>query len=237
MRRCRGARSATRCRIATASPARNSWRRCAIAPTACPRDPPPTFTNAPDPESSAGHRTALRFVASHPVGWLTVAGFETLDPTAFSIVCLAQNGSQDWMARRFRSLAREWHDVDTLSDTALAAKARALGIDILIDLGGYGDAARMTACAYRMAPVQIKWVGMQSHSSGLRGDGLVHHRSLGNAARVGALLFRTAAASARWLCLLQRAALCTGCRAACPHSPTDTSRSAASTTWPRSRHV
>ena len=46
-------------------------------------------------------------------------------------------------------------------------KARELGIDILIDLGGYGDAARMPACAYRLAPVQIKWVGMQSHSSGL----------------------------------------------------------------------
>jgi predicted O-linked N-acetylglucosamine transferase (SPINDLY family) len=40
-------------------------------------------------------------------------------------------------------------------------------IDILIDLGGYGDAARMLACANRLAPVQIKWVGMQSHSSGL----------------------------------------------------------------------
>ena len=46
-------------------------------------------------------------------------------------------------------------------------KARELGIDILIDLGGYGDAARMPACAYRLAPVQIKWVGMQNHSSGL----------------------------------------------------------------------
>ena len=54
-----------------------------------------------------------------------------------------------------------------LSDKALACKARELGIDILIDLGGYGDAARMPACAYRLAPVQIKWVGMQNHSSGL----------------------------------------------------------------------
>jgi predicted O-linked N-acetylglucosamine transferase (SPINDLY family) len=50
---------------------------------------------------------------------------------------------------------------------ALAQMARSLGIDILIDLGGYGDAARMTACAHRLAPVQVKWVGMQNHSSGL----------------------------------------------------------------------
>jgi predicted O-linked N-acetylglucosamine transferase (SPINDLY family) len=103
----------------------------------------------------------------HPVGWLTVAGFETLDPAEFRIVCLAQHGVQDWIARRFRSLARKWHDVDALNDPTMAAKARELGIDILIDLGGYGDAGRMPACAYQLAPVQVKWVGMQSHSSGL----------------------------------------------------------------------
>ena len=133
-----------------------------------PRDPPPAFTNAPHPDRPLIIGLLSGSLRTHPVGWLTVTGFETLDPTAFSIICLAQNGGQDWIAHRFRSLAREWHDVDTLSDPALAEKARALGIDILIDLGGYGDAARMTACAYRMAPVQIKWVGMQSHSSGLR---------------------------------------------------------------------
>jgi protein O-GlcNAc transferase len=133
-----------------------------------PRDPPPAFANAAHPERPLVIGLLSGSLRTHPVGWLTVAGLETLDPTAFSIICLAQNGGQDWIAERFRSLAREWHDVDTLSDPALAEKARALGIDILIDLGGYGDAARMTACAYRMAPVQIKWVGMQSHSSGLR---------------------------------------------------------------------
>ena len=85
----------------------------------------------------------------------------------FSVICLAQSAADDWIARRFRSLAREWHDVDTLGDAALAAKAHALGIDVLIDLGGYGESARMPACAYRMAPVQVKWVGMQNHSSGL----------------------------------------------------------------------
>ena len=132
-----------------------------------PREPPPAFANQPDPDRPLMLGLLSGSLRTHPVGWLTVAGFETLDPTMFPIVCLAQNGAHDWMARRFRALAREWQDVDALSDPALAAKARALGIDILIDLGGYGDAARMPACAHRMAPVQVKWVGMQSHSSGL----------------------------------------------------------------------
>ncbi|MBV8523094.1 MAG: tetratricopeptide repeat protein [Acetobacteraceae bacterium] len=104
---------------------------------------------------------------THPVGWLTVAGFENLDPSRFEIICLAQNGAWDPIARRFRAIASEWHDIDGFDDAALARHARGLSIDILIDLGGYGDAGRMTACAHRLAPVQIKWVGMQSHSSGI----------------------------------------------------------------------
>jgi predicted O-linked N-acetylglucosamine transferase (SPINDLY family) len=71
------------------------------------------------------------------------------------------------MARRYRTVAQEWLDIDGLSDAGLTDLARRKGVDILIDLGGYGDAARMTACANRLAPVQVKWVGMQAHSSGL----------------------------------------------------------------------
>jgi predicted O-linked N-acetylglucosamine transferase (SPINDLY family) len=132
-----------------------------------PRGPTPILTNNPNPDRPLVIGLLSGSFRTHPVGWLTIAGLETLDPSMFSVVCLAQNSANDWMAQRFRSLAREWHDVDTLSDPALAEKARALGIDILIDLGGYGDSGRMAACAYRMAPVQVKWVGSQNHSSGL----------------------------------------------------------------------
>ena len=105
---------------------------------------------------------------THPVGWLTVAGFEHLDPEAFRIVCLSRPPEPaDPIAWRFRTVARSWHDVDALDDDALARRARDLGVDILIDLGGHGDAGRIAACARRLAPVQIKWVGMQNHSSGL----------------------------------------------------------------------
>ncbi len=132
-----------------------------------PRETMAPFTNTPEPDRPLVVGLLSGSLRVHPVGWLTIAGFETLDPDSFEIVCLAQNASEDWMGRRFRVVAREWHDVDQLDDRALALKARELGIDILIDLGGYGDMARMPACAYRLAPVQVKWVGMQNHSSGL----------------------------------------------------------------------
>jgi protein O-GlcNAc transferase len=74
----------------------------------------------------------------------------------------------DPIARRFRSVATEWVATEALDYVGLATRARELGIDVLIDLGGYGDGGRMPACAHRLAPVQVKWVGMQNHSSGLR---------------------------------------------------------------------
>ena len=132
------------------------------------RSPQPPLRNSPDPDRPLVVGLLSGTLRSHPVGWLTVAGIETLDPDQFSVVCLVQNAApEEPIARRYRAAARDWIEVDGLDDAALTTLARAQGIDILIDLGGYGDAARMAACANRLAPVQIKWVGMQAHSSGL----------------------------------------------------------------------
>ena len=133
-----------------------------------PRQKPPVFANMRDPDRPLTIGLLSGTLRTHPVGWLTVAGFEALDPARFPLVCLVQNAAPaDAMARRYRAAARDWIEVDALDDVTLAATARRIGIDVLIDLGGYGDAARMPACAHRLAPVQVKWVGMQNHSTGL----------------------------------------------------------------------
>ena len=127
----------------------------------------PEFWNVPDPARRLRIGLLSGSFRAHPVGWLTVAGLENLAPTEFDQIYLVQNAANDAMARRYRAIAASWHAVDHLDDAALAIFARSLGLDILIDLGGYGDAGRMAACARRLAPVQIKWVGMQNHSTGL----------------------------------------------------------------------
>jgi protein O-GlcNAc transferase len=133
-----------------------------------PRTQFPPLTNTAEPDRRLTVGLLSGSLRSHPVGWLTVAGIETLDPDQFSVVCLSQCTSpEDPIARRFRAASRDWLDIDSMTDVALTEAVRALGIDILIDLGGHGDAGRMTACAHRLAPVQIKWVGMQTHSTGL----------------------------------------------------------------------
>jgi Flp pilus assembly protein TadD len=133
-----------------------------------PRVAQPPLGNTRNPERRLVVGLLSGTLRSHPVGWLTVAGIETLDPDRFSVTCLVQNAApEDPIARRYHTAARRWIEVDGLNDAALTAVAREQGIDILIDLGGYGDAGRMPACANRLAPVQIKWVGMQAHSSGV----------------------------------------------------------------------
>jgi len=143
----------------------SALRDCAAA---LPRTDQPAFANTPDPDRRLTVGLLSGTLRSHPVGWLTVAGIEVLDPSHFDIVCLAHiTALNDPIARRYRTVAREWVDVGAMTDAALTTTARRLGVDILIDLGGYGDAGRMPACANRLAPVQIKWVGLQTHSTGL----------------------------------------------------------------------
>ncbi len=105
---------------------------------------------------------------AHPVGWLTLAGFEHLDRDAFEILCLSGTAAEDALGRRYAAIASCWEDTAGLDDVALAARARALGLDIAIDLGGTGDLGRLPAFAHRLAPVQVKWVGMQNHSTGMK---------------------------------------------------------------------
>lgn len=133
-----------------------------------PREPRPyAFANQPDPDRRLRVGLLSGMLKTHPVGWLTIAGFEALDPAQFALVGLAETMPNDPLSRRFRAVAGEWCPIGALDDMALATAARALGIDILIDLGGYGDVGRLSACALRLAPVQVKWVGMQNHSTGV----------------------------------------------------------------------
>lgn len=104
---------------------------------------------------------------THPVGWLTLAGFEHLDPRAFELICIGTPETGDPMSKRFRAIASEWHPTPDPDPERAAAEIRDLNLDILIDLSGYGDRGLMALCAFRCAPVQIKWVGMQNHSTGM----------------------------------------------------------------------
>ena len=132
-----------------------------------PRAVPMLLANAPEPDRKLTIGLLSGMLKTHPVGWLTIAGLEALDPAAFRLVALTHNTWSDMLARRFRAIMQQWDDISTLNDEAVSRRARECGVDILIDLGGYGEGSRISACAQRLAPVQIKWVGMQSCTTGM----------------------------------------------------------------------
>ena len=130
--------------------------------------PPRTVASLPtQPERRLRVGLLSAALKTHPVGWLTVAGFEALDPAQFELVCFGPPSSDDPLLRRFRAASSGWHTVTRSPANEVADLIRQQEIDILIELGGWGDQGMLAVCAQRPAPVQIKWVGMQSHSTGL----------------------------------------------------------------------
>jgi protein O-GlcNAc transferase len=70
-----------------------------------------------------------------------------------------QKHREDHVTARLKSLAAEWHDIDTIDDDALAAAVRAHRIDVLVDLCGPATGHRLGAFVRRPAPVQVTYLG------------------------------------------------------------------------------
>lgn len=145
-------------------------REAATRGAALLRAPAPLpFANRCEPDRRLRVGLLSATLKTHPVGWLALAGLEALDPAAFEIVAFSasQPPHPDMLARRFHALAGEWVIVDGDTPAQRAERIRAREIDILLDLGGHGDQGWAATCAWRAAPVQIKWVGAQSHTTGI----------------------------------------------------------------------
>lgn len=69
------------------------------------------------------------------------------------------NSYEDQVTEKLRACAAAWVAADKLNDTALVAKIRNDGIDILVDLSGHTGYNRLPALAYKPAPVQASWLG------------------------------------------------------------------------------
>ncbi|MFC7476911.1 tetratricopeptide repeat protein [Dankookia sp. GCM10030260] len=139
----------------------------AVAARLGPAAPPPARPRDPDRRLRVGLLSGG--LGQHPVGWLTLAGLEALPEAEFELVAYSLKPRGDAMAGRFRARCAAWRDAGHLDDAALAAMMAADGIDILLDLGGYGDGGRPGLLQRKPAPVQVKWVGMQTGSMGLDG--------------------------------------------------------------------
>ncbi len=96
----------------------------------------------------------------HPVAYLMADLFEHHDRHKFEIVAFSLGPNQrDAMRERLEQSFDIWVESFTLSDDELVARAREMGIDIAIDLGGFTRSSRTGIFAKRLAPVQVSYIG------------------------------------------------------------------------------
>jgi predicted O-linked N-acetylglucosamine transferase (SPINDLY family) len=147
--------------------------RAALAVRACMGPPASPPFHAARPRVADPDRLPLRVgllsgsLAKHPVGWLTVAGLEALPEDGFTLIAYSLKQRRDAVAARFRARCAAWREIGAAEDDAIARLIAADGVDILLDLGGYGDGGRPGVLHRRPAPVQVKWVGSQFATTGL----------------------------------------------------------------------
>ncbi len=65
----------------------------------------------------------------------------------------------DAVRARLRKSFDQFHDLRDSSDHEVARKSREMGIDIAVDLSGFGPGGRLGMFAHRCAPVQISYLG------------------------------------------------------------------------------
>lgn len=96
---------------------------------------------------------------NHPTGLLTVAMIEALRDESVNVHLFAtspDDGSA--IRRRLREAVNALHTVADFAALPLAERIHASGIEILIDLRGYGGGSVADTLALRPAPVQVSWL-------------------------------------------------------------------------------
>lgn len=100
---------------------------------------------------------------THATSMLLVQTLERLDRSRFELT-LYSHGPDDKSALRARMVAAVDHFVDcsTMNTTEQAARVRADGIALLVDMSGYTQSSRLSVFALRPAPVQALWLAYPS---------------------------------------------------------------------------
>ncbi|MDO8250604.1 MAG: tetratricopeptide repeat protein [Rhodoferax sp.] len=102
---------------------------------------------------------------THPVGLFIEKVLCAHDTDAVQPVIYSNSATVDDLTRHLQQVVQHktapwaWRDVRALDDGALAAQIRTDQIDILVDLSGHTGRSRLSALAWKPAPVQISWLG------------------------------------------------------------------------------
>ena len=96
----------------------------------------------------------------HPVSYLTVKLFELHSREDFEIIGISlANSKEDEMRKRLNKSFDKFIDCSNKSDIEIAKNLREMGIDIAINLSGYTSNGRPNIFSFRVAPIQINYLG------------------------------------------------------------------------------
>lgn len=128
------------------------------------RSAPPAVQPLQGRTARASDRIRVAYLSSdfrnHPVVHLTSELYERHDRSAFEIIGISFGPDDKSEARaRVVNAFDSFHDVRCTSDLEAAAFVRALGVDIVVDLNGHTQGARLGILAHRPAPVQVQYLG------------------------------------------------------------------------------
>lgn len=94
----------------------------------------------------------------HTVGLFIKDVLASHDPECVQAYAYSAGKVNDWVTELIRQSC-QFRDVARLADIDLASLIRQDQIDILVDVSGHTAGSRLTAFAYRPAPVQVSWLG------------------------------------------------------------------------------
>lgn len=95
----------------------------------------------------------------HAVAGFLLPMLSAHDPAQLSFVAYSTSRVEDTMTVTLRQHIGLWRSLRGVSAEAAARQIREDGVDILIDLSGYTDGARLDVFAQKPAPIQFGWLG------------------------------------------------------------------------------
>ena len=115
------------------------------------------------PPVPKGERLRIGYISAdfgrHATSFLVAEVFERHDRERFEVIAISLRASDgSAMRQRLEKAFDRFVDADELSDAETAQAIAGLGIDILVDLGGYTTDARPSVLAMRPAPLQVSYL-------------------------------------------------------------------------------
>ena len=97
--------------------------------------------------------------ANHPVGRFLLPILINHDRETVEIWALSCGSHDDWITEKIRKDVDHWIDLRFRSTSECTRIIADLGLDIIVELGGFSAESRLEILCHRPAPIQLSYLG------------------------------------------------------------------------------